>query len=46
MWAGYLNEKISPEGRTAIKAKAAAGGKEMVKVTINKNTGKKVVTQS
>lgn len=43
MWAGYLNQPISKASRKKLKEKAQSMGKEIVKVTINKTTGKKVV---
>ena len=43
IWAPYLNKEVSPSARRAIKEKAKAEDKCMVKVTINKTTGKKSV---
>ena len=44
IWAGYLNQQLSRKDRAKLKVKAQEMDKRMVKVTVNKETGKKVVT--
>lgn len=44
-WAGCLHKPISSGQRQALKQKAIDEGKTMVKVTVNKTTGKKQTTQ-
>ena len=44
-WAGYLYESISKDDKKKITEKARALDKQMVKVSINKQGNKKVVTE-
>lgn len=43
-WAGYLNQPMSPMDRRKMKEKAVAEDRQLVKMSLNQDTGRKYVT--